>query len=161
MVAMTDLKDIAPKFVELAHRIVWCSAASVDTRGRPFTRILHPIWQWDGMRLTGWIATAPTALKRAHLAKSPNLSLSYWTPTHDTAQAECRAEWFLDLPTRERVWNLLKNAPAPVGCDPAMIPGWTSPAVDAFAALRLEPWRIRMLPGSALATGQGGLRWRE
>ena len=158
---MTDLKDIAPKFVELAHRIVWCSAASVDSRGRPFTRILHPVWLWDGARLTGWIATAPTPLKRAHLAKSPNLSLSYWTPTHDTAQAECRAELFFDLPTRERVWNLLKDAPAPVGYDPAIIPGWTSPAVDAFAALRVEPWRIRMLPGSALATGQGGLRWQE
>jgi hypothetical protein len=158
---MTDLKDIAPKFIELAHRIVWCSAASTDTRGRPFTRILHPIWQWDGVRLTGWIATAPTPLKRAHLAKSPNLSLSYWTPSHDTAQAECRAELLFDLPTRERVWNLLKHGPAPVGYDPAIIPGWTSPAVDAFAALRVEPWRIRMQPGSALLTGQGALRWRE
>ena len=156
-----QLKEIAPKFVELAHRIVWCSAATVDTKGRPFTRILHPIWQWDGNTLGGWIATAPTALKRSHLERSANISLSYWTPTHDTAQIECRTTWAFDLPTRTKVWDMFKNGPAPVGYDPGIIPGWTSPSADTFAALRLEPWRIRMLPGTALATGQGGLSWRE
>jgi len=158
---MIDLKEIAPKFIELAHRIVWCSAATVDPRGRPFTRILHPIWQWDGTRLTGWIATMATPLKRGHLKQSPNVSLSYWTPTHDTAQVECRAEWCFDVPTRTKVWDLFKNAPAPVGYDPAIIVGWTSPSDDAFSALRVEPWRIRMLPGTALGTGKGELRWQE
>jgi pyridoxamine 5'-phosphate oxidase-like protein len=158
---MTDLKTIAPKFVELAHRIVWCTAASVDSRGRPFTRILHPIWQWDGTRLTGWIATSPTPLKQAHLESTPNLSLSYWDPSHDTAQVECRADWCLDDATRTAVWNRFKNGPAPVGYDPAVIPVWTSPTVDTFAALSLEPWRIRLMPGSGLLTGQGRLTWQE
>jgi hypothetical protein len=158
---MTELKEIAPKFVELAHRIVWCSAASVDTKGRPFTRILHPLWQWDGTGLVGWIATAPTPIKRSHLRRSPNLSLSYWTPSHDTTQVECRASWAFDDATRTQVWNWFKNAPAPVGYDPAIIPVWTSPTAGNFAALRLEPWRIRMLPGSALGTAQGGVSWRE
>ncbi|HKC50149.1 MAG TPA: pyridoxamine 5'-phosphate oxidase family protein [Myxococcota bacterium] len=159
---MTELRDIAPSFVEMAHRIVWCSAATVDTRGRPRTRILHPLWIWNGSRLHGWIATGPTKLKRAHLEKSPNISLSYWTPTHDTCQAECRATWAFDPSTRAEVWNLFKNAPAPVGYDPAIIPGWTSPTVEAFAALRLEPWRLRVLPGTSLGSGGvGALTWRE
>jgi hypothetical protein len=160
---MTELKEIAPKFVELAHRIVWCSAASVDSRGRPFTRILHPIWLWDGTRLEGWIATGPTKLKRTHLEKSPNLSLSYWTPTHDTAQAECRAEWKLDDATRTEVWNRFKNAPAPVGYDPAIIPPWSGgPTSPAFGALYLEPWRLRVLPGTVMTSGSGApLTWRS
>ena len=70
--------------------------------------------------------------------------------------------WLYDLETRERVWNLLKNGPEPVGYDPAIIPGWNQPSDDAFAALRLDPWRLRVFPGSVLM-GQGGevLTWNE
>ena len=42
-----DLACVAPAFVELAHRIVWGTVATVDPEGRPRTRILHPIWEWD------------------------------------------------------------------------------------------------------------------
>ena len=64
---MNPLSEVAPAFVEMAHRIVWASAATVTPEGRPFSRILHPIWEWDGQVLRGWIATGPTPLKRAHL----------------------------------------------------------------------------------------------
>lgn len=161
---MTELAEIAPVFVEMAHRIVWCSAATVDPRGRPFTRILHPLWIWDGKRLHGWIATEPTPLKRAHLAKSANVSLSYWTPSHDTAQVECRAAWKLDDATRAEVWSLFKNAPAPVGYDPAIIPQWIGgPTSKTFGALHLEPWRMRVLPSSLFMTSGSGARltWQE
>ena len=47
---MTELEDVAPAFVEMAHRIVWCSVATVDHQGRPRSRILHPLWEWDGER---------------------------------------------------------------------------------------------------------------
>lgn len=158
---MNDLADVAPAFVEMAHRIVWCSAATVDTRGRPRSRVLHPIWEWDGERLTGWIGTAPTPLKRAHLAASAHLSLNYWTPAQDTCTAECRAAWAFDDDTRAAVWNRFREAPAPVGYDPAIIPAWDGPTCDAFAVLRLEPWRLRVMPGTVLM-GQGGaeLTWQ-
>ena len=146
----------------MAHRIVWATVATVNSHGRPRSRILHPIWQWDGERLTGWIATSPTPTKRAHLTASPYVSVNYWEPTHDTCAAECRATLVFDLETRQRVWDLFRNGPPPVGYDPAIVPAWTSPAADAFAALRLEPWRLRVFPGSVLL-GKGGdvLRWRE
>jgi hypothetical protein len=76
---MSDLSSIAPAFVDMAHRIVWATVATVDSEGRPRGWILHTYWQWDG-----------TALASA-----------------------------------------------------------------AFAGLRLEPWRLRVQPGSALL-GQGG-----
>ncbi|MGB0384313.1 MAG: pyridoxamine 5'-phosphate oxidase family protein [Ardenticatenaceae bacterium] len=159
---MNKLTEVAPPFVEMAHRIVWCSAATVDAQGRPRSRILHPIWQWDGERLVGWIATNATPIKRAHLKASPYMSLNYWTPSQDTCAAECRAEWAFDDETRRMVWNLFLNAPEPVGYNPAIIPAWKSPTSEKFAVLRLEPWRLRVFPGSVLM-GQGGkvLNWRE
>ena len=160
MAAKAKLSDVAPAFVAMAHRIVWCTVATVDAKGRPRSRILHPIWEWDGERLTGWIATGPTPMKRAHLSASPNVSCNYWTTTHDTCVAECAAEWAFDDATRTRVWDLFKNGPAPVGYDPKIIPGWTSPTAPSFAALKLDPWRLRVFPGTVLM-GKGGdvLTW--
>lgn len=159
---MSTLAETAPPFVEMAHRIVWASAATVDAKGRPRSRVLHPIWEWDGTSLVGWIGTGPTPMKRAHLEESPYLSLNYWAPSQDTCLAECRATWAFDDETCTRVWNLLKEAPAPVGYDPAVIPGWVEPTSDAFAALRVDPWRLRVFPGT-LMMGQGGemFDWRE
>lgn len=158
---MQPLEQVAPAFVEMAHSIVWASVATVDRKDRPRARILHPIWHFEGGTLGGWIATAPTPLKRAHMDRSPFVSVNYWTPSQDTCVAECRASFCFDLETRERIWNLFKNTPAPVGYDPAIIPGWEAPSDDAFAALRLEPWRVRVFPGSVLM-GQGGevLTWQ-
>jgi len=159
---MTDLTSVAPAFVEMAHRIVWCTVATVDRHGRPRSRILHPYWVWDGGRLVGWVATSPTPVKRVHLDHTPFVSVNYWAPTHDTATAECAASWAFDDVTRTMVWNLMRDAPAPVGYDPAIIPGWKDgPTSPAFAALRLDPWRLRVFPGTALL-GIGGeiLTWR-
>jgi hypothetical protein len=124
--------------------------------------VLHPIWEWQDGRLVGWVGTGPTPTKRAHLEASPHLSLNYWEPGQDTCVAECRAEWCFDLETRERIWNAYKAAPAPLGYDPAIIPGWDEPASESFAVLRLEPWRLRVFPGTLLLEGRGELlTWRE
>ena len=151
----TTLADIAPPFVAMAHRIVWCTTATVDAEGRPRSRVLHPIWEWDDGALTGWIATAPTATKRAHLEASPHVSCNYWAENQDTCVAECHAEWGFDLATREALWERFKSAPAPVGYDPAIIAMWEGPESPAFAALKLTPWRLRVMPGAVMMTGEG------
>lgn len=159
---MNSLTEVAPAFVEMAHRIVWCTAATVDAQGRPRSRILHPIWQWDGARLVGWIATSPTTTKRAHLQASPYMSINYWSPSHDTCAAECGASWAFDDATRTMVWNLFLAAPPPVGYNPKIVPAWESPVCEAFAVIRLEPWRLRVFPGTILLGGGGTLlKWRE
>ena len=158
---MSELAAAAPAFVEMAHRIVWSTVATVDADGRPRSRILHPLWEWDGDALVGWIATGPTPLKRAHLDHSPYVSVNYWTPEHDTCTAECSAEWLLDDASCIEGWERFEEAPAPVGYDPAIIPAWDDgPTSPAFAILRLTPWRLRVFPGSVLL-GQGGevLTW--
>lgn len=140
----------------MAHRIVWSSVATVDRSGRPRSRVLHPFWQWDGASIVGWISTEATPIKWAHLAHSPYVSCSYWTPQHDSAVAECRASWVPDQETRTMVWNLFKEAPEPLGYDPAAIgmEGWQEPTSEAFSVLRLDPWRLRTLPGELFVSGR-------
>jgi hypothetical protein len=141
---------------------VWASAATVDAQGRPRSRVLHPIWQWDGARLVGWVGTSPTPTKRAHLKASPYMSLNYWATNHDTCVAECRAALVFDDETRTMLWNLFASTPEPLGYNPSIIPGWVSPTCEAFVALRLEPWRLRVMPGSfLLGQGEGMLTWQE
>ncbi len=149
---MADLTEIAPAFVEMAHRIVWCTVATVTADGRPRTRILHPIWEWDGADLTGWIATSPQSPKAADLAANPVVSLTYWSPGHDTCGADCGVEWDGD---RAEGWRRFAEGPAPVGYDPSIIPPWTSPEAEAFGILRLTPHRLRVMPGSVMLRGEG------
>ncbi len=146
----------------MAHRIVWCTAATVDPDGRPSTRILHPIWEWDGSTLTGWIATSPQSPKRAHLDSTPSMSLTYWHPDQDTCTADCDAEWKLDEASKRQAWDRFLHGPEPVGYDPRLIPPWTDPTVDAFGVLELTPRWLRVMPGSLMMSGQGELQtWRR
>jgi hypothetical protein len=158
---MHALADVAPAFVEMAHRIVWCTAATTGVDGRPRTRVLHPIWEWDGTSLTGWIATSPSSPKAADLAAVPAMSLTYWAPDHDTCTAECHAEFETDSAARRVGWDRFAEGPAPVGYDPAVVPQWTSPDAEAFGILRLAPHRLRVMDGSVMLLGEGRLlSWR-
>jgi len=158
---MNGLSQTAPAFVQMAHKIVWCGVATVDATGRPRSRVLHPIWEWDGNELVGWIATGPTPTKLAHLQASPFVSCNYWSPDQDTCVAECAASWVSDAEGKQAVWDKLANGPEPVGYDPAIIPGWDDAQSPGFAALRLDPWRIRVMPGQAMVTGEGILNWQQ
>jgi hypothetical protein len=160
---MSDaLVTVGPAFVEMAHRIVWATAATTDTAGNPSTRILHPVWQWDGSTLVGWIATSPLSLKSKHLEGVPRMSLTYWFPDHDTCTANCITHWELSDAEREAGWKRFVDAPAPVGYNPAIIPAWESPLSPAFGILRVEPIALRVMEGSRMAGGAGQLlTWKR
>jgi hypothetical protein len=154
---MTSLATVAQEFVEMAHRIVWATVATVDPTGQPRTRVLHPIWEWTGSQLIGWIATGPNSPKAVHLASEPRISLTYWDQTQDTCSAECNTEWLDEPDDKAALWERFLNAAQPVGYDPSIIPGWTSPAAPAFGGLQLTPTRLRVFPGSLLLRGEGSL----
>ena len=89
------------------------------------------------------------------------VSLTYWTPDHDTCTADCATVWELDDDAKRAGWRRFAEAPAPVGYDPSIIPRWTSPEAAAFGILRLEPHRLRVMPGSFMVARQGELlTWR-
>jgi hypothetical protein len=143
---------VAEPFVAIAHRVVWASVASVDTRGRPRSRVMHPIWERDGDTLTGWVVSRPTPVKLAHLARTPYLTCTYWDPSHDVAVADCAADWVDDPATAEQVWQLFKAAPEPLGYDYwSVFPD--GPGSGQSRVIRLTPYRIR-ITGIATLSGQ-------
>ncbi len=163
MTRSSSLAQVAPAFIETAHRIAWACVATVDDRNRPRTRILHPLWRFDGTSLSGVIATGPTPAKIADLAHSPYMSVHYWDPTHDVCRADCHVTWEENVEERVAVWSEFKNTPPPAGYDPSLIPGWEAgPTSPAFAVLRLRPFRLRVFPGSVLSSREGDvLTWSE
>ena len=159
---MPALSIVAPAFVEMAHRIVWTVAATVSPQGQPHTRVLHPIWQWDGDALTGWILTSPLSPKAADLDANPSLSLTYWAASHDTCTADCAVAWELSPEQRQAGWARFADGAEPVGYVPSIIPAWPTPDAPAFGVLRLEPHRLRVMPGTRMTAGTGELlTWRR
>ena len=147
--------DVLADFVRIAHATVWCTLATVDRRQRPRSRVVHPYWELAGtLGITGWLFTRPTPLKLAHLAARPHVSCSYWSPTQDTAVAECDAEFTDDEATRRRVWALFETAAPPLGYDPRIL-GADDHRDPAITVLRMTPWRLATLSGAWRRTETG------
>ena len=144
--------DIGEEFVERIRNIDWCTIATVDTRDRPRSRIVHPIWEGN----TGWIGTLRNAhLKGKHLAHNPYVSLTNIAdiPARIPVRpvyVDCRAEWE-DTPADKRhAWKLFLESPPPLGYHPAEIFGFAGidhPEHPDFGVLRLKPWRIELVDG--------------
>lgn len=149
--------EIEDEFMARVSRIVWCTVTTVDSKDRPRSRILHPIWEGP----VGWIATGRDSFKAKHLAGNPHVSLSYWDPQHQQIYAECMATWEDDLGEKRRIWALYKDTPPPLGYDPAMIPAWKDgPASPQFGVLKLTPWRIEVSAIADMMAGREPLVWR-
>lgn len=136
MPAVARFEDIAADFRARVERMVWCTMTTVDRKGRPRGRIVHPLWEGS----TGWLLTSPQSLKAKHVAKTPWVSFSYWDPAQEQVHVECRVSWETD---KHRVWNLFRDTPMPVGYDPALF--WPAGPDDAsFGVLKLTPWRVEL-----------------
>ena len=152
---VTTFDEIKDEFHARISRIVWCTVATVDTRGRPRTRILHPIWEGP----VGWIATGRHSLKEKHLAGNPYVSLSYWDQEHQQVYADCTAEWVDDTGEKARVWDLYRSTPPPLGYDPQII--WRGGVDDpGYGLLKLTPWRIELWSLRDMITGSPPKVWR-
>jgi hypothetical protein len=157
-----DFSAIEAEFVRRVHSMVWCSLATVDSRQRPRSRIIHPIWEGS----TGWIGTHRHSFKSRHLAGNPHVSLAYIADIFRPVYADCVAEWVDDPVEKHRIWELFRCAPPPLGYDPAPI--FISPDHENFGVLRLTPWRIELVtfPAESLASspvwrGRGGVARKQ
>ena len=150
--------ETTARFRDVAHGITWCHLITVDAHNRPRSRVVHPVWHSAGDAIVGWVGTRPTALKVAHLAHSPFASCAYLNTAHDFAVAECDARWVDDVDERAEIWQRFKDAPSPVGYDPATI--WAAPDADDFAVVELRPWRLTVGVGAELAKGAQPMVWR-
>ena len=112
--------------------------ATIDTKDRPRSRILHPIWEGP----TGWASARPHSLKAKHLARNPYVSLAYVADISKPVYADCKAEWVGDATAKQRVWDLFATTAPPAGVDLAKIfKGVDDPE---FGLLKFTPWRIEL-----------------
>jgi hypothetical protein len=143
---LTTFDEIEPEFLARVDKMVWAVVATVDPQGRPSTRVLHPIWEGN----TGWILTYRNSIKGRHLAANPHVSIAYGADAMHPAYVDAVASWEDDLVEKQRVWELFRSTPEPLGYDPA--PMFVAPDHENAGVLRLDPWKI------ALAT-PGGDPW--
>jgi general stress protein 26 len=149
---VSNFSEIAEEFTKRVTRIVWCTVATVDTKDRPRTRLLHPIWETDG-GLVGHIATGRHSLKEKHIARNANVSLAYWDQGQEQVYVDGTARWADDAAEKRRIWDLFKDTPPPYGYDPAMI--WPDGVESAeFGVLTLTPRRVELYGLSDLMAGR-------
>lgn len=127
--------------MERVEKMVWCNAATVDSQGRPRSRILHPIWEGS----MAWVTADRNSFKSRHLESTPYVSLAYVSDWARPAYADCHAEWVEDREIKDHVWHLCPSLPEPMGFDPAPVYGTIDeplPGHPTFGVLRLTPYRI-------------------
>ncbi|MEX2246369.1 MAG: pyridoxamine 5'-phosphate oxidase family protein [Dehalococcoidia bacterium] len=147
--------EIEPDFNARVSRIVWCSVATVDRKGRPRQRLLHPIWEGT----LGWIATGRHSHKEKHLVHNPHVSLSYWDQQHQQVYVDATAEWVDDPAEKRRIWELYKSTAPPYGYDPQII--WQGGVDDpTYGLLKLTPWRIELYGLNNVMTQEPPRVWR-
>ncbi len=152
---VATFEELQPQFDAIVQKLVWSTVSTVDRRGRPRTRIMHPVWEG----FTGWTVSWMTALKVKHLAANPYLSASYFSAEDGMVYAECRSGWVTDIAERERVWAFLSSFPGPYGYDPAALMG-TQPDDARLGLLKLAPWRVEVSSFANLAAGKPALVWQ-
>ncbi|HUF54778.1 MAG TPA: pyridoxamine 5'-phosphate oxidase family protein [Dehalococcoidia bacterium] len=157
---ISDFAEIAEEFNKRVARIVWCTVATVDAKGRPRTRILHPIWEANGQGgVVGYIATNRHSYKERHIAANPGVSLSYWDQQHEQVYVDATADWLDSAKEKQRIWDFFKETPPPYGYDPALI--WREGLEDSdFGVLRLKPRRIELFGIADLMAGRAPRVWR-
>lgn len=142
--------DIAEEFMARVAGAVYCNMATVDRRGRPRSRMIHPVWEGH----IGWLITWPQSHKAKHLQHNPHVSLAYIHDKERPVYVECVAAWVTDRAEMERGWEIHKQVPPPIGFDPT--PHYGNIDHHYFGLLRFTPWRIE------LATLGGESRiWRQ
>jgi hypothetical protein len=135
---VSNFEEIQMEFMQRVINAVYCSMATVDRKGRPRSRILHPIWEGP----TGWVISWPESHKRKHLQGNPYVSLAYIADKEKPLYVDCMAEWIDEVSQKERIWELHKSIPPPLGFDPE--PHYGTIHHRYYGLLKFRPWRIEL-----------------
>lgn len=135
---LSDFADMQEEFMRRVSQAVYCIMATVDRQNRPRTRIMHPVWEGA----TGWAISWPLSPKAKHLAHNPHVSLAYMQDTAKPVYVEALAHWIKDRTEQQRIWELCKTFPPPLGFDPQ--PHYGTIDHRYFGILRFTPWRMEL-----------------
>lgn len=145
MPAVTSFVEIESEFIGRVHTMVWCNMATLDSKNRLRSRIVHPLWEGA----TGWASARPDSLKAKHLLHNPYVSLAYISDIAKPIYVDCTAEWEEDPAKKHHVWDLFLTTAPPAGFDLGNIfKGLDDPE---FGVLRFTPWRIELFDISNVA----------
>ena len=145
MPRVTSFFEIESEFVARVHTMVWCNMATLDTKNRLRSRIVHPIWE----SAVGWASARPHSLKAMHLLHNPHVSLAYISDIAKPIYVVCTAEWEEDRAKKRHVWDLFLTTAPPAGFDLGNIfKGLDDPE---FGVLKFTPWRIELFDISNVA----------
>ena len=157
-----SLATVAPAFVEMAHRIVWCIARHDRRRRAPTHPRAAPdlgVGRGRAHRLDPHVAALAEGGRSARDAGVVADVLGA-DPGHVHGRLRRGVRGRTATPAAP-AGTASPNGPAPVGYDPAIIPFWPNPDVPEFGVLRLTPTRLRVMPGTVMTAGAGELlTWR-
>lgn len=145
--------EIAVEFRRRIEQTVWCSLTTVDRRGRPRNRLVHPVWEEP----IGWLATFRESFKAKHLAANPWISLAYWDQAQEQVYVDCRATWIDDPAEKARLWDLYSVKPEGYPLNGF----WKGIDDPNYGLLRLDPWRIELWSVKGLFSRTPPQVWRS
>src|SRR5262249_34490114 len=154
MARVASFEELADEFQRRWQRTVWATMATVGPAGRLQSRIGHPLWEGP----TGWVLTGPRSVKGRHVTKTRYASLTYWDQTNEQVHVECRTEWERRAAEKQRVWNLFRDTPMPLGYDPALFFKEGAEA-ESTGVLKLRPWRLELWSLADLMSGTPPRVW--
>ena len=106
---VSTFAELQPEFLERVSGAVYACLATIDSKDRPRSRIVHPIWEGA----TAWIVSYPATPKSKHIARNPHVLLAYINDINKPVYAECTAEWKHEREEKLRVWEVIKATPPP------------------------------------------------
>jgi len=145
--------EIAVEFRRRIEQTVWCSMTTVDRRGRPRNRLVHPVWEEP----VGWLATFRHSFKEKHLAEHPWISLAYWDAHQEQVYVDSRATWVDDASEKARVWDLYSKRPEGY----PLSSFWKGVDDPNYGLLRLDPWRVELWSLEGLFSRTPPQVWRS
>ncbi|MEV6429036.1 pyridoxamine 5'-phosphate oxidase family protein [Nocardia sp. NPDC051463] len=150
-ISVKSFHEIRDEFEAYIGDIVYATMVTVDSKGRPRSRVLIPVWEIVDGNPVGWLATYRTPVKEAHLAANPHTSFAYWTRKQNQVHADALADWVPldDLVTRRHVWDLYEQT-SPKGAGYPLGNFWQDIDDPKLHILRLSPWRIQVVRGRDL-----------
>src|SRR5687767_14245645 len=135
---VSKFEELQPEFMKRVSSAIYCSVATIDRMNRPRSRMMHPVW--DGQ--IGWVISWPQSHKAKHLQGNPYVSLAYINDRDKPVYVDCQAEWIDEAREKERIWELHKNTPPPLGFDPE--PHYGTINHPYYGLLKFTPWRIEL-----------------
>jgi hypothetical protein len=156
---VTDPEQVIPDAIAVATQAPWATMATVDSAGRPRSRVVHPVWWPEGGALAGVLTSRPTPVKRAHLARTPYASFAYRSEDHSVLYIDAAVLSVDDDARRTAAWHQIARVPEPLGFDPSTI--FAGPDAEDFLVLDLRPYRIQVGLGADLARGRPTRMWLD